>query len=140
MDTRPRGIRFNNPLNIRIGNDWEGEVINPQNGQFEHFATPQAGIRAGAVILLRYATVYHHRTIREIIGRWAPHNENPTNAYVDYVATRLNISPNAPVDWTNDNWLASLIDAMIFFENGENPYPQNLVFAGINAAKQRRLV
>jgi hypothetical protein len=34
----PRGIRNNNPLNIRIGNDWQGERKPNTDGAFEQFA------------------------------------------------------------------------------------------------------
>lgn len=41
----PRGIRNNNPLNIKIGNDWKGEVPNT-DGTFEQFESMEYGLRA----------------------------------------------------------------------------------------------
>mgnify|MGYP007032335315 CR=1 FL=1 len=35
----PRGIRNNNPLNIRIGNVWLGEVQSPDDPEFEQFVS-----------------------------------------------------------------------------------------------------
>ena len=46
--TIPRGIRNNNPLNIRIGNQWLGERANPNDPAFEQFVAMEYGIRAGS--------------------------------------------------------------------------------------------
>ena len=37
----PRGIRNNNPLNIRVGNNWQGERKPNTDGAFEQFTTMQ---------------------------------------------------------------------------------------------------
>ena len=35
----PRGFRNHNPLNIRIGNTWLGEVADPTDSDFEQFVS-----------------------------------------------------------------------------------------------------
>jgi hypothetical protein len=41
----PRGIRNNNPLNIRIGNTWLGERPEPTDHDFEEFVSMEYGLR-----------------------------------------------------------------------------------------------
>ena len=68
----PRGIRNNNPLNIRIGNVWLGEVPNPTDHEFEQLVSMFYGLRAGFILLRRYIRRYHLTTVPDIISRWAP--------------------------------------------------------------------
>src|SRR5574337_876096 len=84
--TPSRGIRNNNPGNIRKSSEpWRGLAAakDQKDPAFFTFETPEWGIRAMAVILRTYQTKYGLRTIRAIIGRWAPSAENDTDAYVD---------------------------------------------------------
>src|SRR3569832_207317 len=83
-----RGLRNNNPGNIRkTATDWRGEVVGSDSA-FETFATPEAGIRALAVLLRNYQRKYGLRTVRAIITRYAPPSENNTESYVSAVAGR----------------------------------------------------
>lgn len=75
MNIRPRGLRNKNPLNIRIGNSWLGEVKDPTDPYFEQFTTMTYGLRAGFIILKRYIERYHRNTVRLIIRSWAPSSE-----------------------------------------------------------------
>ena len=84
---QPRGIRNNNPLNIRIGNTWLGEVPNPTDSDFEQFVSVVYGLRAAFCILRRYIRRYHRDTIAKIICAWAPTNENNTALYISQVAS-----------------------------------------------------
>ena len=70
METR--GVRNNNPLNIRIGNAWLGEVKNPTDKEFEQFESLLYGLRAAFVLIRRYIRRYGLCTIRQIVTRWAP--------------------------------------------------------------------
>ena len=45
----PRGIRNNNPLNIRKGNNWKGERPNQTDKAFEEFETMQMEDRKSVV-------------------------------------------------------------------------------------------
>ena len=82
-----RGIRNNNPLNIRLSSDkWQGQVL-PQRGSGEgafcQFYSMEYGWRAAFVILCRtYYGKYGLKTIRGIVSRWAPPKENNTEAYI----------------------------------------------------------
>ena len=93
----PRGIRNNNPLNIRLSNDkWQGQVL-PQRGSGEGafcvFSEMKWGWRAAFRLLCHtYYGKYKLRTIRDIIYRWAPPNENGTLVYIRSVAERTGIN------------------------------------------------
>ncbi len=126
---KPRGIRNNNPLNIRendkVDYDWVGESLFDSDADFEEFSSPVYGIRAAARVLKNYRNKYNLNTVTGIITRWAPPKndagefENDTQAYIDSVAGKVGIDANEPlaeVDYTR------LISAMIYHENGQQPY------------------
>ena len=122
----PRGIRNNNPLNIRLSNDkWQGQVL-PQRGSgegaFFQFEKMEYGWRAAFVILCKtYYGKRGLRTIRAIVSRWAPNNENNTAAYIRHVSDYTGIGPDkvlaspkeCPTDWLLIGY------AMAVVENGK---------------------
>lgn len=115
---KPRGIRNNNPLNIRHGNVWLGEVAKPNDPCFEQFCTMEYGIRAACIILRRYIRRYGHDTIRTIISTWAPSNENDTNAYVEKVSKTMNLNPDKPIRYEDEETMCALVQAMCLVECG----------------------
>ena len=116
---QPRGIRNNNPLNIRIGNTWLGEVPNPTDSDFEQFVNVVYGLRAAFCILRRYIRRYHRDTISKIINAWAPSNENNTALYISKVAEHVGISPDTPIRYEDAETMYSLIQAMAIQECGQ---------------------
>lgn len=116
----PRGIRNNNPLNIRIGNTWLGERANPTDDAFEEFVSMQYGIRAAFVILRRYIRRYHKNTVPAIISTWAPASENNTQRYIDTVCKLANLSPEQEIDFADAATMVRLVDAMAFVECGQH--------------------
>ncbi len=89
-----RGLRNNNPLNIRKvpGTRWQGEVL-PLRGSgegagdrsFVRFESIEYGIRAAFVLLRTYSIKYKANCIQDIISRWAPPSENDTEKYIKNV-------------------------------------------------------
>lgn len=120
----PRGIRNNNPGNIRWGDDWKGLVPKEQrtDKSFCQFKTPEYGIRAMIVILRNYQRKHGLNTITGIIKRWAPTNENNTQAYIDSVAKSTGVAPDQYVNTTDSRFIMRLLQAIIRHENGEQPY------------------
>ena len=116
----PRGIRNNNPLNIRVGNVWLGEVPNPTDNEFEQFVSMFYGLRAGFILLRRYIRRYHLTTVPDIISRWAPGSENNTVKYIDTVCQLSGIAPDAQIDYGDEETLVNLVDAMILVECGQH--------------------
>ena len=115
----PRGIRNNNPLNIRIGNTWLGERDNPTDTDFEEFYTMEYGIRAAFIILRRYIRRYHKDTVTSIVSTWAPANENNTLRYIDTVCARAGLEPNQPIRFEDCTTMCKLVEAMAFVECGQ---------------------
>lgn len=115
----PRGIRNNNPGNVRKGKDnWRGADPLGEDEDFITFISPQFGIRAIAKILWNYNKKYHLTTVKEIINRWAPPNENDTDSYVTHVCERLGVSEGTPIDLHEPEIMVELVKAIIKHENG----------------------
>ena len=95
----PRGIRNNNPLNIRRSKDkWKGLRAVQADAQFCQFESLEYGWRAAFYLLTRtYYHKYRLYTIRTIIRRWAPSSENNTEAYIANVARLTGIAPDEPL-------------------------------------------
>lgn len=117
--TLPRGIRNNNPLNIRIGNVWLGEVDNPTDLEFEQFVSMEYGLRAAFVLLRRYIRHYRLDTVQKIISRWAPRNENHTDSYVASVCQQMGIEKDTPIKYEDRETMYKLVEAMSQVECGQ---------------------
>ena len=97
MIMEPRGLRNNNPLNIRLSKDrWQGQrppSTSPEGEKaFCVFESMAYGWRAAFVILCKtYYGKYKLKTIRALITRWAPPKENNTEAYIRRVTDRIGI-------------------------------------------------
>ena len=117
----PRGIRNNNPLNLEHVPTirWDGELV-PDDGNYCRFKDPVKGLRAGMIELHNYMLLHGLDTIRGLITRWAPPEENATNSYIEYVSAECGIKPDYPLEWFLD--IIPVTKAMVHFENGVQPY------------------
>lgn len=122
----PRGFRNNNPLNIRIGNVWLGEVDTPTDPNFEQFVSMKYGLRAAFVLLRRYIRHYKRTTIADIISAWAPSSENNTTKYIEVVSGLMNIPSDQPLKYEDIDIMVKLVQAMCIVENGR-PLPNEFV-------------
>ena len=114
----PRGIRNNNPLNIRRGSDWLGLRPTQTDAAFCQFDNIIYGYRAALVILRRYIREYRCNTIRLIISRWAPASENNVAAYVRAVTTASGIPADQPISFQDESAVCSIVAAMQQHECG----------------------
>ena len=114
----PRGIRNNNPLNIRIGNTWFGEVSNPTDGTFEQFSEMRYGVRAAFILLGRYINRYNLTNIAKICSRWAPKSENDTVKYLETVSKVSGIVLTKRLDFNDRQTMMNLFKGMCVAENG----------------------
>ena len=118
----PRGLRNNNPLNIRLSpaNHWQGEITPSTDPDFCQFESLVMGLRAAVIIIMRYITVHHCDTIESIIRRWAPEpNTDHVQLYIDYVARRSCLGPRLQIRRTDKNHICLVIWAMAAFECGQ---------------------
>ena len=123
----PRGIRNNNPLNIRHSADrWEGACIHQTDRSFVQFESMAYGYRAAWKVL----EAYWKRFLREripfnvnnIIGRWAPPAENDTQTYIRTVLKLSGLGGNEnlpqPSRRVDTERLVALLAAMTVVECG----------------------
>jgi len=112
---KSRGYRNNNPGNIRYiaKNPWRGQV-GDDNG-YGIYSSPQEGTRALGQQLRAYER-RGLRTVRDVISTWAPSNENNTAAYVNAVASGLDVAPDEVIPVSS--WLAELARLIAKHENG----------------------
>jgi len=129
-----RGIRNNNPGNIRWGDEWKGLVPEAQrtDKSFCQFKAPEFGIRAMIIILRNYQSKYGLKTITGIIKRWAPPNENDTQAYIRSVAQATGTDADKPIDLTDSRKLFPLLQAIIKHENGAQPYEYDVFIRALD--------
>lgn len=126
----PRGIRNNNPGNIKVSNNqWLGKIPYSQNTDtncstgnvtrtFEQFTEYRYGIRAMIKLIQNYMEVQNLRTIAQILNRYAPGSENYTEGYINYVADRLGFEPDIPLLFTRET-MRVLTRAIAAYENGQ---------------------
>jgi hypothetical protein len=128
----PRPVRNNNPGDLEAGAAWQGlmpaERMTPlqQRERFAVFETPEWGFRALCVLLRNYQQLHGAGTVAEIIGRFAPPNENNTAAYIAEVAGAMNVTPLQALDLSDPARLFALAKAITRQETGSwEPYWQD---------------
>ena len=136
--TAPRGIRNNNPGNIRwaknVTSNFKGCVGKDDKG-FCLFDTAENGIRAAAKVLLTYQRKHGVNTIRKAITRWAPPaDNNDTAAYCRAVARNVACGIDEELEFSDPSILYRLVSAIIKHENGQQPYHGAQLVAGIASA------
>ena len=122
----PRGIRNNNPGNLVYTEDrWEG--MSGSDGRFVIFSYMEYGVRAMAIVVTNYCTLYSLCTVGEVVNRWAPASENSVKDYLLSIQQYGGLSPDDEVDMKN------LIRAMVIHENGMQ-LSENTIDIGIAMA------
>lgn len=117
----PRGIRNNNPGNIRDnGIKWQGQVPDSQrtDKEFLEFLTFADGVRAKIMILRNYIANGFNTPVK-MFNRYAPASDNNnTNVYIQNACKVLGIGPFDKIEPTKANFqkLAAMICSM---ENGK---------------------
>ena len=135
MSEQPRGLRNNNPGNIRHSKvKWQGQADAQPDPAFVTFTSPQFGIRALAKTLITYQATHGLKTIEQMIGRWAPPNENNTPAYVKAVAEAVAVPASMPVAVDAMRIMLPMVAAIIRHENGSQPYSDAILRAGLRLA------
>ena len=121
LDHLPRGIRNNNPGNLKIGNAaWQGKIDPSVNsdGTFEQFESYIYGVRAMTKLLINYINGGFN-TLEKIIHRYAPTSENNTQAYINAVANKTNFTATEILQ-PDFSTLQQIVIHMSFHENGRD--------------------
>ena len=114
-----RGIRNDNPLNIRHGkSQWVGMRKVQTDKGFVQFTSRLYGYRA-ALVLLRNYIRKGKDTIGKIIARWAPSSDgNNTRAYINYVSRTTGIPASRVLRWEDREALVEIVLSMAHMESG----------------------
>lgn len=114
-----RGLRNNNPGNIRRSRvRYQGEVRPSRDPEFKEFETMAYGDRAMFRLLDTYSSRYGLRTIRSMLNRYAPPEENLTDSYIRFVANYSGIMPDEEVETRSKCDMIHIVAAMSKIENG----------------------
>ena len=119
MTKMSRGLRNNNPGNIRLGNfRYTGERAESSDSAFRQFESMEWGYRAMFMLLHTYAVKHNCRTLSQMINRYAPPSENHTENYLRRVAYDTHLSPDEQIDTLNAAVMTAVVAAMSEVENG----------------------
>lgn len=116
----PRGIRNLNFGNLKTpaAGPWSGQTGVDPDG-YAVFATPQDGLKAAQQNLQSYAK-QGINTLNGIVSTWAPKGDGPNDpvAYAHYLAGKLGVDPNAPLNLADPNVQKDVLGGIFSFENG----------------------
>lgn len=114
-----RGLRNNNPGNIRLGSfKYLGEKSQSSDPAFRQFKSMEWGYRAMFVLLRTYVVKHKCCTLRQIINRYAPPFENHTDIYLRRVADATHLSPDEEITISDGAMMTAIVAAMSEVENG----------------------
>ena len=131
----PRGLRNNNPGNIRLSRTvWIGEIRPSQDKEFCQFSSMSYGYRALMKLLQNYRRKHGCQTIAEMIRRWAPSSENNTSAYIRSVCGELQVPSSYVIDIEDRDSMCALAAAISRHENGVEAVMED-VYLGWNLTK-----
>ena len=126
-----RGLRNNNPGNIRRNSDvFQGEKTSSDR-EFKQFKSMAYGYRAIFKILSNYYRNYKLETICKMIGRWAPENENDTDSYIKAVSDYAGIPADDPININDREQMIRIVAGMSKVENGREAEMSDVI-AGWN--------
>ncbi|MBP8959125.1 MAG: structural protein P5 [Bacteroidales bacterium] len=115
----PRGLRNNNPLNIRHSSDrFQGEIAGTDKS-FKTFSSLAYGYRAAFIILGTYLS-RGINSIEKIITQWAPPAENDTESYISQVEKYSGVPRRKELTPSSGAEYIMIVAAMSFVENGQN--------------------
>lgn len=127
-----RAERNNNPGNlIYVGQ--RGASREAGGGRFASFESPEDGVAA----LVRQLQLYGQRgtdTLETIMAKYAPPNENDTDAYIDTLAKRLGVSATQKLDLNDAATLTGLVQGISRHEAGRSFLSDEQVMTGLNRA------
>ncbi|NQD72909.1 structural protein P5 [Pseudomonas sp. CM27] len=143
----PRGVRNNNPGNIDFNprNAWQGQLgleVGVAKPRFARFDSAENGIRALGKLLINYRGKdgmpgvggLGIDTVRETVSRWAPGNENNTEAYIAAVTAKLGVRANDVINIKDVRTLRVAVGAIIAHECANYRYPDAVFNEGIRRA------
>ena len=109
-------------------NKWQGQL--PHNlieeSRFCRFRSPEYGIRAIYKLLQTYQIKYGLNSVKAIINKYAPPNENSTANYINRAAADIGIGINDRLNTKDKKAGIALATAIVGVESGYQPYGSNV--------------
>lgn len=116
MGNAPLSVRNHNPGNLRIPGSTTG---------FQQFQNDDQGIAALSRQLQLYEQRDHLTTIRGILNKYSPGNENNTEALIANASKRTGFGPDQQLDPKSMDQLVKLVVAITKQENGSSNFTEN---------------
>lgn len=123
--TGPRGIRNNNPGNIKAGKFAAEMGAVGSDGTFAIFRTPEDGLNALRELMTRYKSGGTD-TVSSIISKFAPPSENNTQSYIASLSKSMGVNPGDHLNMT-PGVMQSLLAGITKIENGQMPYSARML-------------
>lgn len=129
-----RGVRNNNPGNLRGDDPWQGKVGADQGGYLQ-FASAKDGLRALAINLKNQQDVHGLNTINDIVEKYAPvQDNNDVEAYKITLSQIMGVKAGDKLNLSDPKTLSQLMEGIILHENGGQPYGKPSIDAAADAA------
>lgn len=115
-----RGLRNNNPGNLRLSGDrWKGIRPVQTDREFFQFISMPYGYRALLITLRNYRIRHGCMTVSDFIRRWAPPSENNTGSYIQRICNELQVPARFVPDINDRNQMCAFAAAISRIENGD---------------------
>lgn len=129
-----RGIRNNNPGNIKYSsaNNWQGQT--GSDGTFATFSSPVYGFRALFMLARTYINTHGLDTLDKFGPRWTATDQA---AWRSNVAINSGIPQNAKLNFNDKAQMIRLARGIVVAENGvkyKNYYSDSVIGSGYDAA------
>jgi len=127
-----RAERNNNPGNLEFRGQ-RGATPESGSGRFAKFESAAEGVSALVGQLRRYGA-QGRDTINKIITKYAPANENDTQAYVAALSKRMGVGADQALNLNDTETLSGLVKGISRHESGSDFLSNQDVLSGINMA------
>jgi hypothetical protein len=118
---QPRGVRNNNPGNLRPGPAWAG-LKGDDGGGYSTFYTPFWGLRAASDNLKNYTADDGINTLQAVANRWAPSGDNnDPGQYAGTLSIVSGFGVDDTIDLTDPATNQLVLKGIVQAENGLKP-------------------
>lgn len=133
---KTRAERNFNPGNLNYAGQAGATLESGSGARFAKFASEEEGIAA----LVRQLRLYQQRgidTIGEIVKKYAPPNENDTQAYIASMARWTGLSADEKLDFNDTDTVRRMVQGISRKEGRFTPLSEGQIMSGIGIANQR---
>lgn len=100
-----------------------GNIRASNGGSFKQYSSFESGAADQMRLLGDYQTKHNLNTIRGIVSRWAPGNENNTQNYINYMSHQMGTDPDQQIDLNNPETMGKFAYSQALMEKGAKNVP-----------------